>query len=406
MRKMAIIIFAGLLMACATSRGRGVNQGSEYLFVWASDAGARKSDFLAVINANPKSDHYGEVIATAPTGVARSAAHHTEHIMPSGGILFANGFAAGRTFLFDLRDPKHPRLAGSFGAAAEFMHPHSFVREPNGNLLSTFQMKGHDNAEPGALVELSPKGEILRVSSASDPHGEGFIRPYSLAILPNVDRVVTTSADMHRKAVSHSVQVWRLSDLKLIKTVRLPQGPLGAEANDPAEPRVLRDGKTVVVSTFSCGLYLLKDLDSQSPSAELIHSMGDGGECALPVVAGRFWVQTDTAIPGLVAFDMSDPDHPKEVSRLILAKGMQPHWIALAPDGHRIVISGGKQALLTRVLLATIDPRTGELKLDTRFRDKGSAQPGISFDRASWPHGTTGRAVPHGAVFSLPDQGR
>jgi hypothetical protein len=169
---------------------------------------------------------------------------------------------------------------------------------------------------------------------------------------------------------------------------------------------VLSDGKTVVVSTFSCGLYLLKDLESQSPSAELIHSMGDGGECALPVVAGRFWVQTDTAIPGLVAFDMSDPDHPKEVSRLILAKGMQPHWIALAPDGSRIVISGGKQALLTRVLLATIDPRTGELKLDTRFRDKGSAQAGISFDRASWPHGTTGRAVPHGAVFSLPDQGR
>ena len=28
--------------------------------------------------------------------------------------------------------------------------------------------------------------------------------------------------------------------------------------------------------------------------------------------------------------------------------------------------------------------------------------PGVSFTRDRWPHGTTGKAVPHGSVFSRP----
>jgi hypothetical protein len=51
--------------------------------------------------------------------------HHTEYTMPAGGILFANDHDAGRTFLFDLRDPLHPRIAGSFTDVDGYMHPHS-----------------------------------------------------------------------------------------------------------------------------------------------------------------------------------------------------------------------------------------------------------------------------------------
>jgi hypothetical protein len=206
---------------------------------------------------------------------------------------------------------------------------------------------------------------------------------------------------MHAKEVSHSVQLWRLSDLKLLKTIRLPAGP-GKEGDDPAEARVLEDGNTLVVSTFNCGLYLMKEMAGATPQAELVYSLKDDGECALPVVAGRYWVATDTSIPGLVALEMSNPHKPTEVSRLVLSKGQQPHWISLAPDGERIVISGGKEALETRVLLARIDHSTGKLSLEQSFRDKGAKEPGVSFDRKAWPHGETGRALPHGAVFSLP----
>jgi hypothetical protein len=403
MNRIANLAAAMMLVWGAAPLAAALGAKNDYLFVWATDVGAKKSDFLAVIDVDASSPRYGEVIATAPTGVPLSIAHHTEHVMPNGGVLFANGFGGGQTFLFDLHDPVHPKVAGSFLGADDFMHPHSFVREPNGNVLATYQMRGHENGEPGALVELSPQGKVLRISPAADPKGEPFIRPYSLAIVPKLDRVVTTSADMHAKAVSHSVQVWRLSDLKLLKTVRLPAGPRGTEGDDPAEPRVLEDGRTVVVSTFNCGMFLLNGLEGQQPAAELIHAL-PMGECALPVVAGRYWVATDTSIPGLVSLDMTNPHKPAEVSRLVFGKGQQPHWISLAPDGERIVVSGGKDALETRVLMARIDRRTGKLELDERFRDKGAAEAGVSFDRKSWPHGDTGRALPHGAVFSLPNE--
>ena len=405
MKLKALIVSVMLAVSAGPAALAQPAAAGDYLFVWASDVGAKTSDFLAVIDASEASPRFGEVIASLPTGVPLSRAHHTEHVMPAGGVLFANGFGAGQTFLFDLNDPLRPKLAGSFGMAGEFMHPHSFVREPNGNVLATYQMRGHDNAEPGALVELSPEGKVLRISPAADPKGEPFIRPYSLAVVPALDRVVTTSADMHSKEVSHSVQLWRLSDLKLLKTVRLPAGP-GKEGDDPAEPRLLADGRTVVVSTFNCGMFVLNGLEGASPSAEAIYAFKGGGECALPVVAGRYWVATDTSVPGLVSLDMSNPRKPKEVARLTLPKDQLPHWISLAPDGERIVISGGKEALETRVLLARIDRSTGELRLVERFRDKGAGEPGVSFDRKAWPHGETGRALPHGAVFSLPPGGR
>jgi hypothetical protein len=40
------------------------------------------------------------------------------------------------------------------------------------------------------------------------------------------------------------------------------------------------------------------------------------------------------------------------------------------------------------------------VKLDERFRDRGSDRPGVSMDGKSWPHGFRGNAYAHGTVFS------
>ena len=83
-----------------------------------------------------------------------------------------------------------------------------------------------------------------------------------------------------------------------------------------------------------------------------------------------------------------------------LGEDEQPHWISLAPDGRRIVIGGTDGGLATRLLIATIDRRTGKLALDETFWPAGATRPGIDFDRTSWPHGDSGQAIPHGTVFS------
>ncbi len=387
-----IVIVICYALCCSISLAQ--DKASRYLFVWVGDGDRKQSDFLAVINVDAKSKGYGDLITTLPVGAVGTYPHHTEHEMPSGGILFANGFGAGETFRFDLTRPTEPKLVDSFGAAGEYMHPHSFVRHPNGNVLTTFQMKGHGNSEPGALAELDPNGKVIRISDASDPAVEKFIRPYSLAVIPSLDRVVVSSSDMDATQPSHVVQVWRYSDLKLIKSIYL-KGEFGV---DPAEPRVLADGKTVLVSTFSCGLYKLVGLESTDPTAEFVHSFG-GGNCALPVVAGNYWVQTVPDSQALVSLDVSNPSKPVEVSRLELGKLAEPHWIALEPIRRRIVISGGGGTLKSLVLMAKIDTKNGKLSLDGKFREKGAKTPGFNFDRESWPHGRNGLGIPHGAVF-------
>ena len=390
----------------AADPGESAGAPATRLVAWAGDVDRADSDFLAVLDADPESPGYGSVIATVPVDRRATHPHHTEHRMPPGGTLFANGFMAGATFRFDLSDPDAPRLLGSFEEAAGFTFPHSYERLPGGNVLATFQGRGPDNVDPGGLVEIDEDGRVVRSGSAADPGApDALIRPYSLAIVPDLDRVVVTSYDMGedmgmtggRRGRTHVVQVWRLADLSVLATLDLPPLPGRGGDEQPGEPRLLEDGRTVLVSTFTCGLYRITGLASGYPGAEPVHGFGGGG-CAVPVVFGSFWVQSVPSANAVVTLDVSDPGAPVEVSRLDLGGRSFPHWLALDAGSGRIVIADrgdGEE----RLYVARIDPATGALSLDERFRDPGSDRPGVSFERAEWPHGVTGAARPHGSVF-------
>ncbi len=134
----ALLVGAPLLWGCAPNANDTPELPSHYLYVWAGDGDGADSDFLAVIDVRPSSATYARVVATLPVGVT-GGAHHTEHVMPRNGVLFANAFQSGLTFLIDMVNPETPRLAGYFAEAGEYDHPHSFERLPNGNVLATFQ---------------------------------------------------------------------------------------------------------------------------------------------------------------------------------------------------------------------------------------------------------------------------
>jgi hypothetical protein len=398
------VMIAGCRAGPPSPAGAPEVAGSRYLFVWAGDADKRESDFLAVVDVDRRSPTYGEVVTTLPVGAAGTLPHHTEYAMPPGGVLWANGFAAGRTFRLDLRDPTRPRLAGAFGDAGSFSHPHSFARLPGGNVLATFQHRTEEGtAGTGGLVELDTAGRVVRHASAAAPGIDSTVRPYSLVVVPALDRVVSTATDMHLQLRSRAVQVWRLSDLTLLHTLLLPPGPRGDENWLTAEPRVLGDGRTVLVNTFTCGLYHLRGLEGDTPWAEPVYSMpwSEGQHCAVPVVAGRFWLQPSGPEHSIVSLDVSDPARPREPARLTLPPDQIPHWLGLEPSGHRLAITGYR-ALAPWVLLAHLDRVTGALSLDTTFKAPGAAQPGVYLGRDEWPHGRTGPAVPHGVVFDRP----
>jgi hypothetical protein len=318
--------------------------------------------------------------------------------MPAGDKLFVNGFRSGRSWVIDVGDPLHPTVASEFTGAGPYTSPHSFERTPEGTVLATFQNRGPGNQLPGGLVELDSLGNYLRGSDATDPI-DPELRPYSLAISPTLDRVVTTTSDMRPGNKASSIQVWRLSDLELLQTVMLPPGPKGDEHVYPAEPRFLADGRTLIVTTFNCGIYLVQGVETDDPQIQHTYTLPrENEECSLPVLAGRYWVQTVDHSHSIVVFDMTDPAEPVIVDELTFDGLTEPHWISLEPGGNRIVLTGYKD-MSGYVMLLRIDPATGKLSVIKGFGESG-VFPGVNMNQSDWPHGATGRAVPHGAVFS------
>lgn len=388
------------LAACGAKPAPEAAPAQQYLYLWTRSADSTAPDFLAVLDVTEDSARYGRLVTTLPVPGLGNYPHHTEHELPADRQLFANGFDSGITFIFDLTSPAAPRLAAQFGDVDGMAHPHSFLRLPNGNVLATYQMRHAGGAMlPGGLAEVTPAGQVVRSVRDSAAGLDPETRVYSAAIVPPLDRIVTTTTDMdHDYPASRQLQLWRLSDLALLRTFTLPDGPEGGLT---AEPRVLADGKTVLVSTFQCGLYLLSGLETAAPAAQLVASFPrmEGAYCAIPVVAGDFYLVTVPAWHAVVSLDIRDPAHPREVSRAELGPGDVPHWIALSPDRRRVVVTGYKE-MQHRVMLLRFDPATGQLAVDTRFREEGDSVPGFRMDDKTWPHGGSAPGVPHGAVFS------
>ena len=118
----------------------------------------------------------------------------------------------------------------------------------------------------------------------------------------------------------------------------------------------------------------------------------------MPVVIGNYWVQANAATQRVFSLDVRDLKNVRVVSDIKFDERQRVHW--LATDGSRIVVvNEPAPSAERRMWMLQIDRETGELALDNAFRDAGSTRPGIAFDRASWPHGATGTAVPHGTVF-------
>lgn len=186
-------------------------------------------------------------------------------------MLFANDHDAGRTFIFDVRDPLHPKIVTSFTDMGGYMHPHSYLRLPNGHVLATFNMRTMECPERparlAARVEIDDSGKVVRTASSADPaFPNALLTPYSLVILPELDRIVSTNSSMHDTEIFSGVtyQLWRLSDLKLLKTSYFDSGENRYGHISPEEPRLGPDG-SIFVQTLGCGIERITGISSISP---------------------------------------------------------------------------------------------------------------------------------------------
>jgi hypothetical protein len=63
-------------------------------------------------------------------------------------------------------------------------------------------------------------------------------------------------------------------------------------------------------------------------------------------------------------------------------------------------MNSGGSGKSNRLFVLNFNPADGRLTMDARFRDPGSPRDGIDLTDRKWPHGFSGKALPHGTVFS------
>ena len=412
-----------ILGAAAAPVGHGQAKGpdaSPYLLVFAADADGTDSDFLTVIDLESGSATFGKAISTMPTGMRHSMPHHMEYAMPpSGESLFINAHHREASLLVDVSDPRALRVTKTLTLPTPLRFPHDYYRTPTGTRLVGFLRSEGKSIDPsetaspgnhGGIAEYSAGGELLRQTMAGDAGGKP-VRPYAFALLPGINRLVVTSAPMMEEVSADVVQIYRYSDFALLATIDLPAGKLadGREVEGSQRagfgPRVLSDG-SVFINSYGCAFHRLSEIESDRPRLETLFALdtpapaspgGMRGSCGIPLVFGRYWINPVGQLHTVIVLDITDPSSPREVFRLDTPTTFNPHWLARDPLSNRVVLGaelGGEEGFF----ILRFAEASGQLSFDPAF--SGERQAGyISLKNQVWPHGASGAAWGHAALF-------
>jgi len=284
-------------LACVLATSWSAHAGSSYLAVWSSDKETNdpslNTDFLAIIDVDPRSPTYGKVVNTAslqnipgtnllndlgltdalglttmyglpstgiPSGALNEAHHMTHEPIVVGGhrYLYLGGLISANVLRCDVTDPLNIPTCPLVTSAQEvenFSGVDDFVQAPNGNLLVTY-MGAKDLTTPGGVVELGLDGTVVNEYAAAKAGGP-------TRYMPSVNGVTDTGLLAH----PHGIDIRK--DLNLLVT------------SDFADPLSLATAATVEALTEDCGTTIrfwdLSHLDA-GPTAIAQVPVGKGRE--------------------------------------------------------------------------------------------------------------------------------
>ncbi|HEY6908959.1 MAG TPA: hypothetical protein VI356_06300 [Myxococcales bacterium] len=445
MKRMVQLAFLGLL-AAAPGAARAEDDGDRelrepYIVAWAGDQDDKDSDFLAVIDADRNSKTYGKVLRTyrLPEGIDKhNEPHHMTHAVTPDCKLFAGGLMSGITYVFDLKDPLNipPPKTLTPGADYPFLLPDDFIVLPNRHVVGTY-VGSLNLTSPGGVVEFDGQGNVLDLFPVGD---DVTANPHGITVKDDINRIVTSgfgvpitlfSAQRFNKIQTHTnVRIFDRTTHQLLHVVELPTGARFAASGGDLDQRenfaVMETsffngpGKTGFFASAmgGGGLFYCPDATSSDPQCHLVFDYGfnSGPGRMLITRDDHYMIQPMTTIglgggtpKRMVVLDITDPMHPVQVDELRVDDPTTggPHFAAFDRAERRIAWSDYfvddfqipvKVDGDHRLHLATF--RDGKLKEDEKFRDEIDGQPGVNFNRLSWPHGASGNAKPHGLIFA------
>jgi len=401
-----VVVAGAAVLTMRQGLADGRHESERHLFVWAGDQARTSPDFLAVVDFDPDSQRYGDVIKTVPlpgSGASGNEPHHVG-LSADGRTLAAGGLLSvlkgqNEIFFFDVSRPKAPRFLSSANPPLSAITD-EFYALPQGGFLVTM-MGGPQGHHPGRVVEFDRDGQIV-AEHPDRPPDDGF-NPHGISVRPELNLMVTSDficpsttlnavpGDLDLRG---SIRVWDFQQRSIAKTISIPGAGgtidvhlIPGDRRGRAFTAGMLDDKLYLVDTRAGRATPVFDFASIAAGGwpQLIRMTRDGKRLFITMnVAGR-----------VAMFDTSDPESPELLSTLDLGADAGPHYLALTRDERRLVVSDyflnedafGKVHREGDHRIHVANVKRDRLELDWRFT--------LDFNTAF----AAGPARPHGMAF-------
>ena len=335
----------------------------DYVYVWTlgMEGLGDGQDKLVTVATNPKSEHYGKVVASLSVG-GRNEAHHSG-FTDDRHYLWAGGLDTNKVFIFDVHtNPGKPTLhkviTDFVDKSGGVVGPHTTYALP-GRMIITGLSNNKDHGGRTAIVEYTNEGEFISTYwNPTDDNLRGAIKTgkyadgygYDVRVLPRVNAMFTSSftgwsnymMDFGKmlgdpeamKRFGNTVTVWNLHTRKPEKVFDVPGAPLEIRcAWDAAHDYCFT---TTALTSKIWLIFLDKDGEWQ---VEDVADIGDASKVPLPVDISisnddkRLWV--NTFMDGKTRlFDITDPHAPVQVMEEQI--GTQVNMVSSSWDSTRL----------------------------------------------------------------------
>lgn len=329
-------------------KGLRAGEREKLLYVWTRDGDGKESDFLSVVDVDPRSGSYGTILATVPTNSSANEAHHFGYTANADRIMAA-GMFTNTLFVYDVKsDPRKPRLLRTVALdPTGYSGPHTMYAVPGGVLIAMLGRVG--GGGPGALILVDDDGTFKRAWPVVRPDGQpGYM--YDVGVKPEMNRMVTSSwaHPGHIKAGDHAqhsgkeVVVWDWREKKIIQVQEVDLAPL--EVRWMHGPRG-RGGFTN--AAFGNSVWYWEDAndDGQLEFHRVIALPDNSVPADMRVSYDNRYLYVSLWGGGKVQqYDIADPKAPTLVSEVAIP---QANMMKLSPDSRRLYV--------TNSLLSSLD---------------------------------------------------
>ena len=329
-------------------KGLRAGEREKLLYVWTRDGDGKESDFLSVVDVDPRSGSYGTILATVPTNSSANEAHHFGYTANADRIMAA-GMFTNTLFIYDVKsDPRKPRLLRTVALdPTGYSGPHTMYAVPGGVLIAMLGRVG--GGGPGALILVDDDGTFKRAWPVVRPDGQpGYM--YDVGVKPEMNRMVTSSwaHPGHIKAGDHpqhsgkEVVVWDWRKKKIVQVQEVDLAPL--EVRWMHGPRG-RGGFTN--AAFGNSVWYWEDAndDGQLEFHRVIALPDNSVPADMRVSYDNRYLYVSLWGGGKVQqYDIADPKAPTLVSEVAIP---QANMMKLSPDSRRLYV--------TNSLLSSLD---------------------------------------------------